>query len=118
MTGDEKSFKAFETLLRKQVNAASVNYVSAQPAGSLATVIGKDTFYVITGKEADSGAQKDSLLKELEYLKGFLASVEKKLSNEKFVQNARAEVLDLEKKKKADAEIKIKAIEESLAGLK
>jgi valyl-tRNA synthetase len=118
MTAEEKTFRAFETLLKKQVNASSVEYVNAQPAGSLATVIGKDTFYVITGKEADAGAQKDSLLKELEYLKGFLASVEKKLSNDKFVQNARAEVLDLEKKKKADAEIKIKAIEESLAGLK
>ena len=118
MTADEKTFRAFETLLKKQINASSVQYVTSQPPGSLATVIGKDTFYVITGKEADAGAQKDSLLKELEYLKGFLASVEKKLGNEKFVQNARAEVLDLEKKKKSDAEIKIKAIEESLAGLK
>jgi valyl-tRNA synthetase len=57
------------------------------------------------------------LEKELQHLKGFLISVEKKLSNEKFVQNAKPEVLALENKKKEDAEIKIKVIEESLAGL-
>ena len=55
------------------------------------------------------------MLKELNHLKGFLISVEKKLGNEKFVQNAKAEVLALEQKKKADAEMKIKIIEESLA---
>jgi valyl-tRNA synthetase len=57
------------------------------------------------------------LEKELEYQKGFLLSVEKKLSNERFVQNAKPEVIELERKKKADAEAKIKAIEESLAAL-
>ena len=57
------------------------------------------------------------LKKELDYLKGFLVSVDKKLSNERFVQNAKPEVVDVEKKKKQDAEQKIKAIEESLASL-
>jgi len=57
------------------------------------------------------------MLKDLEYLKGFLVSVEKKLSNERFVQNAKPDVVEVERKKKADAEDKIKAIEESLASL-
>jgi len=65
----------------------------------------------------DTSIQKDQLLKDLEYQKGFLLSVEKKLSNERFVQNAKPEVVEVEKKKKADAEAKIKAIEESLASL-
>lgn len=117
MTADEKTIRTVETLLKKQVNASSIQYVKSQPAGSLATVIGKDTFYAITGKEADTGAQKQTLLKELEYLKGFLSSVEKKLGNERFVQNAKAEVLEMERKKKSDAEAKIKAIEESLEAL-
>ena len=65
----------------------------------------------------DTGSQKEELQKELEYLKGFLSSVEKKLSNEKFVQNAKAEVVDIERRKKADAESKIRMIEESLANL-
>ena len=55
--------------------------------------------------------------KDLEYLKGFLVSVDKKLSNEKFVNNAKPEVVDIERKKKADAEAKIKVIEESLSSL-
>ena len=55
--------------------------------------------------------------KELDYLKGFLISVEKKLSNDRFVQNAKPEVVEVERKKKTDAEQKIKAIEESLASL-
>ena len=55
--------------------------------------------------------------KDLEYYQGFLSSVERKLSNEKFVQNAKAEVVEIERKKKADAEAKIRAIEESLGNL-
>ena len=58
------------------------------------------------------------MIKELEYNKGFLNSVEKKLSNERFVQNAKPEILEIERKKKADAEAKIKMLEESLAAMK
>ncbi len=73
------------------------------------------TFFLYIEKEIDTSAQKADLLKELEYQQGFLQSVEKKLSNEKFVQNAKPEVLALEQKKKADAEARIKTIEESLS---
>ena len=65
----------------------------------------------------DTTSQKQQLQKDLDYLKGFLVSVEKKLGNERFVQNAKPEVIEVEKKKKADAEAKIKVIEESLASL-
>ena len=54
---------------------------------------------------------------DLAYLRGFLVSVEKKLGNEKFVQNAKPEVIESERKKKADAEEKIKLIEDSIAAL-
>jgi len=74
-------------------------------------------FFIETEKELNTASQKDELLKDLEYQKGFLASVEKKLNNERFVQNAKAEVIELERKKKADAEQKIKTLEESLAHL-
>jgi valyl-tRNA synthetase len=60
---------------------------------------------------------KEDLLKDLHYQKEFLASVTKKLSNERFVQNAKAEVVEIEKKKQTDAEARIKTIEESLANL-
>ena len=81
-------------------------------------VVGTDKFFIETEIALDTATQKEQLTKDLDYLKGFLISVEKKLSNERFVQNAKPEVVDIEKKKKADAEEKIKAIEESLATLK
>ncbi len=68
-------------------------------------------------KEIDITMQKDSLEKELAYAKGFLVSVEKKLSNEKFVQNAKEEILAIEQKKKQDALEKIALLEESLRQL-
>jgi valyl-tRNA synthetase len=68
-----------------------------------------------TGQVIDTAKRSEELQKELKYLQGFLVSVDKKLSNERFVQNAKPEVLDMERKKQADALAKIKTIEESLA---
>lgn len=116
-TEQQQSFRSIETILAKQLNAESISYVSATVAGTISAVIQKDKFYIATEQVIDTSSQKEQMLKDLEYLKGFLLSVEKKLSNERFVQNAKPEVVDIEKKKKADAEAKIKAIEESLASL-
>jgi valyl-tRNA synthetase len=63
-------------------------------------------------------AEKERLTKDLDYNRGFLKSVQAKLANEKFVANAKPEMVENEKKKLADAESKIKAIEEQLVGLK
>jgi valyl-tRNA synthetase len=116
-TDQQQSYKLIETILAKQLNAESISYVSASVAGTISAVIQKDKFYIATEQAIDTSSQKEQMLKDLEYLKGFLLSVEKKLGNERFVQNAKPEVVDIEKKKKADAEAKIKAIEESLASL-
>ena len=64
-----------------------------------------------------AGNHKEELLKEQNHLKSFLETIEKKLGNDRFVQNAKADVIALERKKKADAEAKLKVIEESLEGL-
>ena len=74
-------------------------------------------FFLYVEKQIDKSAQKDDLLKDLQHQKGFLLSVEKKLSNVKFVANAKPDVLAMEQKKKADALARIKTIEESLATL-
>jgi len=110
-------YAAIESILSKQVNADAINYVSESVANTITVVVGKDKFYIETETALDASSQKEQLLKDLEYLKGFLVSVEKKLGNERFVQNAKPEVVDIERKKKADAEEKIKAIEESLSEL-
>ncbi|HPN59158.1 MAG TPA: valine--tRNA ligase [Chitinophagaceae bacterium] len=105
------------SILAKQVNAESTGFTNDPVTGSITIVVQKDKFYLETTSVLDTGAQKQQLQKDLDYLKGFLVSVDKKLSNERFVQNAKPEVIDIERKKKADAEDKIKVIEESLASL-
>ncbi len=104
-------------ILKRQVNATSLEIITASIPNSIPAVAGKEKFFIRTAQPMDTGNQKEELKKELEYLKGFLISVEKKLSNEKFVQNAKPEVVDIEKKKKADAASKIRMIEESLVNL-
>jgi valyl-tRNA synthetase len=79
---------------------------------------GKSECYVkLDTDNIDIEAERERIGKEIEYLKGFLSSVEKKLSNERFVQNAKPEIVQNEKNKKADAEAKIQILEESLANL-
>jgi len=116
-TENRAAFDTIKHLLAKQVNATATSFVNELVPDCINVVVQKDKFYLATEKELDTASQKEQLLKDLEYQKGFLVSVEKKLSNEKFVQNAKPEVVANEQKKKTDAEAKIKAIEESLAGL-
>ncbi len=107
-------FESLNSILSKQVNAEEISFASDTVPNSFTTVIGKDKFYILTEQPIDLSTQKSALEKELNHLKSFLISVEKKLSNEKFTQNAKQEILDLEYKKKADAEMKINIIELSL----
>ena len=116
-TSSETTYRLIEALLGKQVNAGSLTYTQEPVRNSITVVCGKDKFYMETAQEINTGSQKEDLLKELNYLKGFILSVEKKLGNERFVQNAKPEVVALERKKKADAEMKLKVIEESLGVL-
>ena len=117
LTADNPAYASIKDILQKQVNAESLSFVDEPLPASTALVIGKDKFFIETENSFDTSSQKEQLVKDLNYQKGFLASVEKKLSNERFVLNAKPEVVDIEKKKKADAEAKIRAIEESLSSL-
>lgn len=116
-TASQNSYQSIESILLKQVNAASVTYVNAAVANSIVVAVEKDKFYIAAEKKLDSATLKTDLLKDLEHQKGFLEMVTKKLGNERFVQNAKPEVIALEQKKKADAEARIQTIEESLAAL-
>ena len=110
-------YKNIENFLQKQVNAESVGYVTEAVPNSINVVVQKDKFFIESENQADASSQKEQLQKDLNYFQGFLASVEKKLGNERFVQNAKPEVVEVERRKKADAEAKIKAIKESLESL-
>jgi valyl-tRNA synthetase len=116
-TPHRDAYEEIASILSRQVNASEISFVTESVPGSVNVVIGKDSFYLVSEKPMDTASQRQDLEKELEHLKGFLLSVEKKLGNEKFMANAKPDVVALEQKKKADAETKIKVVEESLAAL-
>ncbi|MES2592127.1 MAG: valine--tRNA ligase [Bacteroidota bacterium] len=113
-----EAIKTYDSIIVKLCNLTSFEYVNQKVDGAISFVLKHAEFYVPLLQNIDVAAEKERLAKDLEYNKGFLKSVEIKLSNEKFVANAKPELIANEKKKLADAEAKIKAIEEQLIGLK
>lgn len=109
-------------ILQKQTNTSHKEKDSAAttdaPANNNEVVVvsADHQFFLYLNKSIDQSLQNEDLQKDLDHLRGFLQSVEKKLGNEKFIQNAKPEVIALEKKKKSDAEEKIRVIEETLKG--
>ncbi|OIN56402.1 valine--tRNA ligase [Arsenicibacter rosenii] len=116
-TGTPDRFKPFESLIAKMAMVSGVSYVSDKASGT-SFVIKGDEFFVDIAGEIDAGQEAANLEKELTYSIGFRDSVLKKLSNERFVANAKPDVVEKERQKLADAEAKIKALQESLATLK
>ncbi len=116
-TDETKNYRAIEGILKKQINAATISYTNESVDHTIVVAVEKDKFYIVSERELDTSSLKDDLLKDLEHQKSFLQSVLKKLNNERFVQNAKPEVVEFEQKKQADAEARIKTIEESLASL-
>jgi valyl-tRNA synthetase len=110
-------YKSVYSILAKQVNANSIAFNTEAIGHNISVVIGKDKFYLETSAPIDTRDQRESLEKELKHLEGFLLSVDKKLSNERFMQSAKPDVIALEKKKRADAETKLRVIRESLSTL-
>lgn len=102
----------------KLANLSAINPQAAKDAAAVSFMVGTTEYNVPLANMIDADAEIERLTKELDYLKGFLASVMKKLSNERFVANAPAAVVDGERKKQADAESKIANIEASIAALK
>jgi valyl-tRNA synthetase len=116
-TNEASSYEPIKEILARQTNADHI-FFNEIPGGSpITAVVGNEKIYIKSDAAIDTAVQKEKLEKDLKYLKGFLITVDKKLSNDKFVQNAKPEVIELERKKKADAEAKIKIIEETLSSL-
>ncbi|WP_215222821.1 valine--tRNA ligase [Echinicola shivajiensis] len=115
-TQKQELYQSFEAILKKLANLSQLGFAE-KVDGALSFVVKSDELFIPLNEQIDVEAEKENLTKELEYTKGFLNSVMKKLSNERFVSGAPAQVVENEKKKQADAEAKIKALEESLAKL-
>ena len=109
---------AVASLVNKLANVGAINTVDKAGDGSVTFLVGTTEYAIDLGSNVDPAAEAKKAEEELNYLRGFLNSVEKKLGNERFVAGAPAQVLENERKKKADAEAKIKALEERLAVLR
>ena len=116
-TPHQDKFAGFSQLIKKMANLAELNFVTAKPRGAAGFVIKGDEFFVPLTGEVDTAKEKEKLQKELDYTRGFLTSITKKLSNERFVNNAPEQVVANERQKQADAEAKIKALEQQLQNL-
>ncbi len=116
--GEHAPIRSFWGIVKKLSNVSEVTFVKEAPATPSTPFVVKSTeFFIPMEGKVDTAKERETILKDIDYQKGFLASVEKKLSNEKFVSGAPPQVLENERKKKADAEAKIKSLEESLARL-
>jgi len=102
----------------KMANLSSIDIVAAKDETASAFMVGTTEFAVPLGDLVDAEAEIAKMEAEVKRLQGFLVGVQKKLSNERFVSSAPAQVVELERKKQADAETKIAALTESIAKLK
>lgn len=104
-------------VIKKLANISEINFNQKTDKPSFTFLVGANEFSIPLSENLDLGEEKEKTEEEIKYLKGFLISVDKKLSNEKFVANAKPEVVEIERKKQKDALDKIVLLEEKLKTL-
>ena len=114
----QNAYEQFNTVIAKMANLSAINVVTDKDATAAAFMVGTDEFAVPLGNMIDVEAEIAKMEAQLKHLEGFLAGIQKKLSNERFVQNAPEAVVALERKKQSDSEEKIAALKESIAALR
>lgn len=118
VVNNEKASNYFDSIIRKLGNITDLKYVTEKVDGALSYRVKSNEYFIPITGNIDVEAEIIKLTEELNYTLGFLKSVQIKLSNEKFVANAKPEIIENERKKEADALAKISTIEQSIAGLK
>ena len=111
------NYKLYEPIIIKLANTSPLNLVSEKVSGAISFMVNTDEFFIPLKEDIDPVAECAKLKKEKEYLDGFLRAVNSKLGNERFMSNAKPEIIEVELKKKADAEAKLKILEDNLADL-
>ena len=106
-----------EAVVRKLANVSEVHFAEKTDKPSFTFLVGATEISIPLSENLDLAEEKKKTEEEIKYLKGFLVSVEKKLSNEKFVANAKPEIVENERKKQKDAQEKITILEEKLKNL-
>jgi valyl-tRNA synthetase len=108
----------FDSVVVKLGNLSEIKTINEKVEGAVSFITASAEYYIPVGDLHNEEDEIKKLETELQYTRGFLDAVMKKLSNEKFVNHAAAKVLELENRKKTDAETKIRAIEERIASMK
>jgi valyl-tRNA synthetase len=111
---DSIDFELCAEVVAKLANTSLPQRIEEAPSACSSFRVSKTEFFIPLSGGVDLDAEREKIQKEIDYLKGFLASVDKKLSNERFVSNAPEKVIELERKKAADAQEKIEGLEKSL----
>ena len=114
---DRYRFARFDGIVRKLANVSAITEVKEKPAGALSFMVGTMECFVPMPENVNKDEELKKLQDELKYAEGFLNSVLKKLSNEKFVNGAPAAVIEKERNKQRDAETKIAALKAQIASL-
>ena len=112
-SNDQSLLRSFRPIIQKLSNLSEIEIASQKLNNATSFIVRSTEFFVPMEGKIDAEKEREAILKDLEYQRGFMISVDKKLSNEKFVSSAPPKVIEMERKKKADAEAKIKALEES-----
>jgi valyl-tRNA synthetase len=107
----------FDPVMIKLGNLAEIKIITEKVEGAVSYITSYAEFYIPVGELHNHEEELAKLERDLDYARGFLASVMQKLNNEKFVNSAPAKVIELENRKKADAETKIKAIEDHIRSM-
>jgi valyl-tRNA synthetase len=110
----DTQYNNYSGIITKLAVISETIFVSEKLEGAATFIVGRDEFFVPLSGNIDADAERERITKEIDYLTGFLKSVNAKLSNERFVQNAKPEIIANERNKKADAEAKIAMLEQSL----
>ncbi len=115
---NEEGFgREWDVVIQKLTNVSGISYITDPLEGALTFRVKSNEYFIPVSGALDKDAEIKKIREELLYTKGFLNSVQKKLSDERFVNNAPEQVIAIERKKKADAEAKIETLEKSLASL-
>ncbi|MEM9142233.1 MAG: valine--tRNA ligase [Bacteroidota bacterium] len=107
----------WDVVIQKLTHLSQISYQHKGPDGALTFRVKSNEYFIPLGDAIDVEAEIKKIQDELDYTKGFLQSVQKKLSNERFMNNAPEKVVEMEKKKAADARAKIETLEKSLVNL-
>ncbi len=114
---DKNLYNKFGLLIEKIANINPIIFTDTEVSNTVSQLIQTDKIFIETGIEIDADAEKKKIKEEINYYKGFIESVNKKLSNEKFVANAKPDILENERKKMVDGLSKLQSLETALIAI-